>query len=375
MGILQSFGGDFGFGTVAFCARRCLRGGMMKAVGNSEVEPMMRTRCAAAVAMFVCAWTLSGSPALAQHSPEAVLGAVVGVRSTVPPDARTAHSLGIERSGSGVVIDDDGLVLTIGYLILEASSVTLVAGEGPGVGAGIVAYDHATGFGLVRAAKPLGVAPLEIGDSAALRVGDPVLAISYGGAKGMRPARVVDRREFAGYWEYLLEDAIFVSPPHPFFGGSALVGMEGRLLGIGSLVVNDAIRGQNPVPGNMFVPINILKPIIESLITTGRDPTPRRPWIGVYTEEFQGYVFVTRVADQGPAANAGIRPDDVILRVAGTPVTDMAGLYRAMWGLGEAGVAVPLTVLRGSEIHAIVVKSTNRYTWLRLASGRVAAAW
>ena len=337
-------------------------------------ERMSRPRCVLTwAALFTLGWFLSGGAAAAQQSPAEVLSAVVGLRSTVSPDARTAPTLGTERAGSGVVIDDNGLVLTIGYLILEASSVTLAAGEGPGVDASIVAYDHATGFGLVRAARPLAAAPMEFGSSAALEAGDPVLAVSEGGVEGVRPVRVVDRRDFAGYWEYLLEDAIFASPPHPFFGGSALVGMNGKLLGIGSLIVPDAIRGENPIAGNMFVPIDALKPILESLITTGRDPAPRRPWIGVYTEEYQGNVFVARVAEQSPARGAGIKPNDMILQVAGTPVTDMAGLFRAMWALGEAGVSIPLTLLRDSEIHDIEVKSMSRYTWLKLASGRVAA--
>lgn len=317
---------------------------------------------------------VAAGPAAAQRSPAEIVSAVVGLQAVVPPGARTAAFLGTERNGSGVVIDDDGLVLTIGYLILEASSVSISAREGPAIDARIVAYDHATGFGLVRATEPLGVPPLELGSSGDLEVGEPVLAISSGGVQGVRPARVVDRRDFAGYWEYLLEDAIFVSPPHPFFGGSGLIGADGRLLGIGSLIVGDALQGEDPAAGNMFVPIDALKPILDSLKSTGRDPGPPRPWIGVYTEEYRGNVFITRVAEGGPAMAAGVRADDVILQVAGEPVTDMSGFLRAMWGLGEAGVSVPLTVLRGSQIVEITVPSVDRYSWLKIDAGRAAAS-
>ncbi len=320
-------------------------------------------------------WGTMIAPAGAQQSPQQVLSAIVAVRSIVPSDARTASTLGTERTGSGVVIDDDGLVLTIGYLILEASSVSIRTRDGVEADARIVAYDHATGFGLVRANKPLDVSKLEFGRSANLKTGDPVLAISSGGPEGVRPATVVDRREFPGYWEYLLDDAIFVSPPHPLFSGSALLGPGNTLVGIGSLIVGDAVPGTDTGPGNMFVPIDILKPILDSLVTTGRDPKPRRPWVGVYTEEHRGRVFVTRVAEDSPAARSGLSADDIILKVGQAPVSGMAGFYRTMWGLGEAGITVPMTILRQSKMFEVNVKSVDRYNWLKIDAGRLTAAW
>lgn len=317
---------------------------------------------------------LVAAPVWGQQSPSEILAAVVGLRSTIPADARTAPALGTERAGSGVVIDDNGLVLTIGYLILEASSVTVTTKDKVDVEARIIAYDHATGFGLVRADAPLGVSHLEFGDSAQLQEGDPVLAITSTGAEGVTPAKVVDRRDFSGYWEYLLENAIFVSPPHRFFAGSALIGPNSKLVGIGSLIVSDAVTGENTVPGNMFVPIDALKPILQSLVETGRDPRPRRPWVGIFTEEYRGHVFVTRIAPDSPAMAAGIKVDDIILRVGDDPVATMAAFFRAMWGLGNAGVLVPLTVLRGGEVIELNMTSTDRYKWLRLAPERMASA-
>lgn len=315
----------------------------------------------------------AAGPTAAQQSPEEVLGAVVTLNSVIAPDARTAPTLGMERQGSGVVIDENGLILTIGYLILEAVSVSVTNHEGLSVEAKIVAYDHATGFGLVRATKPLNVAYLEFGDSASLQVDDPVLIISGSGASSVQPATVVSRREFSGYWEYLLDNAIFVSPPHRTFSGSALIDTNSRLVGIGSLIVSNATTEADPRPGNMFVPIDALKPVLKSLVETGRDPRPRRPWIGVYTEEHRGHVFVTRVAEDSPAERGGIRAGDIILTVAGEPVTDMATLYRSMWRLGEAGVEVPIAIVRSGAIKNINLKSTNRYQWLRLDAGRLTA--
>ena len=279
------------------------------------------------------------------QSPAQVLGAIVGLRTHIPPDARTSRSLGTERTGSGVAIDDNGLILTIGYLILEADSVRVRTGDGEEVVARTIAYDHATGFGLVRVHGDLGVSKLELSNSSDLDVSDPVMVVSSDGPEGVLPATVVDRREFSGYWEYLLLDAIFVSPPNPLFSGSALIGPDNRLLGIGSLIVNNAIQGEQPQPGNMFVPTYGLKSILDSLMRTGRDP----------------------------ASRAGINTDDIILKVGQTPVSTMAGFFRTLWDLGKTGVFVPLTILRNSESISISVASTDRYQWLKLNPGRLTA--
>ena len=216
-----------------------------------------------------------------------IIRSVVGISALVPEQARTANSLGTIRSGNGVVIDDNGLVLTIGYLILEATQAAVTDSEGKLVPAAIVAYDHNTGFGLLRARLPLGLKPLELGKSEDLKEGSPVIVIAKGGPFPVMPAGVVSRRSFAGYWEYLLDKAIFTVPPHPSFGGAALVDGSGRLVGIGSLVVGDAIPGDEPLPGNMFVPIDLLKPILAELLESGRAQAPPHPWLGVYTDDSQ----------------------------------------------------------------------------------------
>jgi S1-C subfamily serine protease len=333
----------------------------------------MRSICRFAAASLLL-WSAIVAPAGAQNSPREVLSSVVGLRSTIPDDARTSITLGTERSGSGVVIDEDGLILTIGYLILEASAVSIFTRDGKEVQAAILAYDHATGFGLLRSNEPLDTSVMAFGNSADLKVGDAVLAIGSGGPEGIRPATVVDRREFSGYWEYLLENAIFTAPAHAYFSGSALLDKHSRLVGIGSLIVSDAVTGAESRPGNMFVPIDLLKPILDSLVTTGRGPGPRRPWIGVFTEEHRGRVFVNRVAEESPASRAGLMEDDIILQVARTGVSSMAEFYRAVWGLGAAGATIPLTVLRGSKVLPVEVISTDRYQWLRLAPGRLVAS-
>lgn len=306
------------------------------------------------------------APAGAEQKPEQILKAITKIRSVVPEGARTARSLGTEREGNGVVIDLRGHILTIGYLILEAKAIEVIGPGGEAVSANFVAYDHNSGFGLLRAEKPLGVTPMKLGQSSEVSVGDPLLVASHGGPESVQGARVVSRQEFAGYWEYLLEDAIFTVPPHPGFGGAALIGGDGRLVGIGSLYTQVSIAGVGSVPSNMFVPIDLLKPILNDLITKGRSQDPPRPWLGAYAEETHGRVFVIRVSSESPAEKAGVQPGDIILKVNKEPVKGLADFYRKVWVLGAAGVDVPLSILQGSTIRDVTVHSADRYNYLRI---------
>ncbi len=300
---------------------------------------------------------------------EQIFGAVVGVRAEIAGDARTAKTLGTEREGSGIVIDDRGHVLTIGYLVLEARSAEVVI-DGKGHPAQVVGYDHETGYGLLRAGDPLPLRPIELGESAKLAAGDPVLAVSGLQGLGVTAAKVSDRREFAGAWEYLIADAIFTVPPHPAFGGAALIDRNGRLVGIGSLIVGDADGGEAASPGNMFVPIDLVKPILDDLISGGRRTGAARPWLGLYLREIEGRVFVFDVAAGGPAEAAGLERGDVVIGVAGRRIGGLADLLRRVRSQGDAGVEVPLDVVRRGDvelsIQRIGVRSRDRHDWLRL---------
>ena len=302
-----------------------------------------------------------------------VIQSVVGISAIIPKDARTAEHLGVLRSGSGVVIDDDGLVLTIGYLMMEAEQAAVTDAEGKLVPAVPVAYDHKTGFGLLRATLPLGLKPVKLGNSADLAEGAPVIIVSKGGQVPVMAARVSSRREFAGYWEYLLDRAIFTIPFNPQYGAAALTDAAGQLVGIGSLAVNDAVLDKKPIAGNMFVPIDVLKPILGDLVQQGRSMAPANPWLGVYTNETNGRVFVARVAAGGPAQDAGIKPGDIIMGVDGKLIKGIADFYRKIWARGSAGVDIPVDVMpvggASLEIRTVIVKSRDRLDWLKLNKG------
>ncbi|HET6221514.1 MAG TPA: S1C family serine protease [Dongiaceae bacterium] len=307
------------------------------------------------------------TPALAQ-APKAdeVLAAVVGVHAEVPAMARTADSLGTSRNGSGIVIGADGLVLTIGYLILEAGAVDIIDASGKTKPAALVAYDNDSGFGLLRSLQPLDAQPIGLGDSAALKPLDRVLIASRSDGLAVEQGMIAGRRELAGYWEYLLPDAVFAVPPHAEFGGAALIDRNGRLVGVGSLLVGDAAGDGTAVPGNMYVPIDALKPILQDLVAHGRRTGPQHPWLGVYAEADRGGVRVLQIAEGGPAEKAGLQRGDLITGVAGTSVNDLADFYRQVWALGPAGVAVPLDIEGAAGPRQITVRSLDRYQWLRL---------
>lgn len=290
------------------------------------------------------------------------LKSIVGVRSSIADDAFTASALGIRREGSGVVIRDDGLVLTIGYLITEADEVWLTTQGGRVVPAHALAYDQETGFGLVQALGSLGLPAIEFGDATEAKVGD---AVVLGDGKGQAvQANIVARQEFAGYWEYLLDDAIFVAPAHPSWGGAALIDEDGKLLGIGSLFLQVA-QGAKASDVNMIVPIDLLPPILSDLLRQGSVDKPPRPWLGAFAAESNGSVVVMSVAEGGPAAEAGLRPGDVISDVQDGEVEDLADFYRKLWATGPAGSEVPLRILRDGREAWLRVKSSDRRRFLR----------
>ncbi len=298
---------------------------------------------------------------------DAALAAVLRLEAEVPPDSRSAATLGGQREGNAIVIDGGGLVLTIGYLIVEAQTVTLHRKDGRRIPADVVGYDYDTGFGLVRALAPLDVQPIPLGRSQDVQVGEKVLAIGHGGAADAVAAVIVSKREFAGYWEYLLDQALYTSPPHQNWGGTALVDQRGSLVGVGSLFIGDAAGDGRGRPGNLFVPIDLLKPILSDLLIDGRSANPDRPWIGITVNgEVGGHPVLTRLTKGGPAEKAGLLPGDIIIGVQDKKISTPAQLYRSMWALGDAGVRVNLKVVRGNDLKEVEIQSVSRYDFLKL---------
>jgi S1-C subfamily serine protease len=296
---------------------------------------------------------------------EKFFGAIVKVQAKAVPDARSASTLGTEREGTGVVIDKDGLILTIGYLVIEADEIKISDDRGRTLPASVVGYDHASGLALVRPIAPFEASPLRLGDSTAVAESEPVLIVNYAGRSDVTLAYVVSRRPFTGNWEYLLDRAIFTSPPTLNWSGAALIGKDGSLLGVGSLILRDATATDPHLPGNMFVPIELLKPILADLVTSGRRAEPPRPWLGVSADEVQGRLLVTRVSPEGPADRAGVRTGDIILGVGGDAVHSQAEFYRKVWGVGAAGSEIPLRILQDSDVHEVTVHSIDRLDYFR----------
>jgi S1-C subfamily serine protease len=305
-------------------------------------------------------------PAYAATQGEEVLKAVVRIRAVIPEGARTAETLGTEREGHGIVIDSKGHILTAGYLIIESESIEVTDPDGKKMKAVFVGYDPATGLGILRTENPLNVEPMPRGDSSGLKEGAPVIVAGHGGLESAIGARVVARKEFAGYWEYILDAAIYTAPAYAKFAGAALIGPDGRLLGVGSLFTQLSVPGLGVLPCNVFIPIDLLQPILEDLISAGRPSKPAKPWLGIHAEESHGRVFITRITEGGPAAEAELKTDDLILRVNGQPVGGLADFYRKLWAAGSAGVEVKLSILEGVEPREVMVRTGDRSKFLMM---------
>ena len=289
--------------------------------------------------------------------------AVVGVQVTATDGARSAESLGRRRAGSGVVIGDDGLVLTIGYLMLEADAIQIVTQDNKTVPARAVAYDLATGFGLLRPLLPIsGIAPVPLGSGTSVANGAPLLAAIGGQGGGVAITQLVGQRAFSGYWEYHIDGALFTSPPVGNHSGAPLFNERGELLGIGSLFVGNALGDERRVPGNMFVPVDLLKPILAEMQQTGSTRQSRRPWLGLTSSEQAGRVQVVRVAKDSPAESAGLRPGDVVLAIDNTQVATLEAFYKALWAHPNPDDEITLMVLQDQQIKSIVVKAVDRMT-------------
>ena len=299
---------------------------------------------------------------------DGALASVVGLRAVIPEDAFTAEVLGTERVGNGVLIRDNGVVLTIGYLITEAETIWLSLGDGRSVPGHVLAYDQETGFGLVQALARLDLPALTLGDSGLAELGQRVVVGGAGGRQRSVAARIVAKQEFAGYWEYVLDEAIFTAPAHPHWGGTALIGPNGDLLGIGSLHLERSREGGATEHLNMVVPIDLLKPILDDLLTFGRPNRPPRPWLGLYATEVEDKVVVAGLAGRGPAERAHLQTGDIVLAVGGAEISDLADFFRRIWSLGHAGVEVPLRIYRDGRIFDVSVSSADRNRFLKRPS-------
>jgi S1-C subfamily serine protease len=292
------------------------------------------------------------------------LQSVVGIQATIPDDAFTAQTLGTQRGGSGVVIRDSGLIVTIGYLITEAETVWITTADGRATPGTVAAYDQETGFGLVQSLGRLCVPAMAIGQSSALENGSPIV-VAAGARRHSISARVIARQEFPGSWEYLLDEALFTAPAHPFWGGAAAIDKSGKLVGVGSLHVQQSVAGGQPRDINMIVPIDLLTPILDELLTYGRPNHPPRPWIGAYTGEGEGRVMITGVLPKGPAAQAGMRSGDIVWAVRDEGVGTLADFYRKLWKSGSAGVEIPIELVRDGRTVWVRVKSRDRGSMLK----------
>ena len=339
----------------------------MRNVGWLNLRPVSRLLKSLLAAVFAA--SLLSTPAPAETgSLEDLISAVVKIKTHINPEGRTVQGLGRDREGTGILIDADGLILTIGYLMVEAYAAEVITNDGRTIPASIVGYDHETGFGLLRTIEPLKIKPFTFGKITDVKEKDVVVVASGGGASNVVPALVVSKREFVGNWEYLLDEAIYTSPPHPSWSGAALINRDGKLIGVGSLIVGDAAGTKENNPGNVFVPIDRLAPILGDLLTEGRPSGPGRPWLGMNADDTHGRLMVGRVTPGGPADKAGVKRGDVIIGVNGEATTSLPDFYRKVWSKGGAGAVIGLDVRNSNTMQHFDIQSINRLDHLKLKS-------
>jgi S1-C subfamily serine protease len=283
---------------------------------------------------------------------------IVSVRSIVSPEARTAVSLGVEREGNGVAIDENH-ILTIGYIVIESESIEIGLSDGRRLPAKLVGYDHTSGFGIIKSVVPLEMQPLQLGNSDNINSEQDLLILPSSNRGAGSIVRSVSRRPFTGWWEYFVESPIYTTPPNGLWAGAPILNENGEILGIGSLFVSESVPGISS-PGNMSVPINLLKPILEDLKSSGRRKSKTQPYLGISSDDSNDQVIVTRVSKSGPAFEAGIRPQDVIMTINGSQISDLKSFYEKIWKSGEAGVTIELSVLRSGTIMTFDVKTVDR---------------
>ena len=288
------------------------------------------------------------------------LDSIVSLTSYVPEDAFTAPILGTQRSGHGAVISDSGLIVTIGYLVAEADQVWITTNSGSTLQGHALAYDYETGFGLVQALGWLRASPIQLGDSTALKKGQTGILAAAGGSRHAITAKIASRADFAGYWEYLIENAIYTSPAIQNWGGAALIDDQGKLCGIGSLYLNQIETEEDNKEGNLIVPIELLAPILDELTLYGRTLKPARPWLGMFVSQLDGNFEIVGLYNEGPAAQQGLLTGDIILEVSGIESSDLSRFFKNIWSLGTAGCEIPLLVQRGRIQQTIIVKSVDR---------------
>lgn len=322
-----------------------------------------------AVAAAACLFMSGPLAAQQKLTPERIAQSVVQIRAEVPKDAPSARRLGTQRDGNGAVITSpgvpDGHIVTIGYLITDASSVEVTDHRGRKRAAQVVGTDQASGLGLIKLAGTPDLPALELGNSSDLAVRQPVIIAGDSNVQGLQPAIVASVRSYAAPWEYMLDRAIFASPPVERFGGAPLLGGDGKLVGVGSLLINDAVPGQS-LPGNMFVPAELLRPVIAEIVASGR-PKANRPWLGINADELtkDGALVLGNVTQGGPAAKAGLKRGDVVIGIGGKPVKGLGDFYKRLWSLGEPGVDVPLRVMQADGVRELKVQSGDRYGNMR----------
>lgn len=291
---------------------------------------------------------------------EYVVPATVSIRSVTPQRHPSARLLGTERMGSGAIIDAEGHILTVGYVVMGARTIEVTLPDQQQFPATLVCQDFESGIAILQTpARDLPTVPL--GHSSSLKEGDKVIIVAATDQtqRMASPGFISALRPFEAYWEYMLDQAILTTAMNPGFGGGPLLDSLGQMIGVLSLNLNSTKEM------TLAIPIDLFHRVKEGVFTFGSITDRRpRPWVGMYSEPVEGGVAVIGLIPNGPASRAGMEVKDVILEVNNAEATGRRELYELMWR-NRAGDELTFTVQRGEEVLDIRVTSMDRAEFYR----------
>jgi S1-C subfamily serine protease len=283
---------------------------------------------------------------------ELVVPATVAVAVEVPETHPSAAILGTERLGTGVVVDRAGLLLTVNYVVIGASSVEVTLLDETRVDGRVVAHDFASGLAVIEISAH-GLAALDLCPSSALGVGQDIFIVAAAGENKRRAnsGMITSIAPFDAYWDYSLDRAITTTAMNPGLGGAPLLDSHGRVAGIASLDLNEIGRFTLAIPVDDFLTHR------NELLQHGRRVSrPARAWVGLYCYTFRDHVVIAGVLPGTPAEQAGLAAGDVVLTVDGQTIANRHELYSALW-LHRPGDVLEFRVFRNNAVKRLAVPS------------------
>lgn len=284
----------------------------------------------------------------------------------------------ITSLGSGFIISADGVVVTNNHVIESADAIEVILQSGQRYQATVVGRDPATDIAVLRMHARTQMPYVNMGESDSARVGDIVLAIGnpfgLGGSLSVGVVSARNRNIDAGRYDDFIQTDAAINRGN---SGGPLFNTDGEVIGVNTAIISPS---GNSVGIGFATPTSIVRPVVDQILRYGEI---RRGWLGVRLANlnaaaaeragFRGEAgaVITRITPGGPAAVAGLRPGDVVLKFNGNDVADSRSLTR-MVGEAQVGTQVPIEIVRDGRrttVTASIERLEEADSERRVASG------